>query len=73
MTKLDQIVEYAKTLPVETQNRLASELVELMKKQAGTLGLTNEEIREVKRALANPHPEYADAGEVFAALGANFS
>ena len=73
MTKLEQLVKYAKNLPVDTQNTLANDLIELMKKRSKGIRLTAEEIADVKQALANPNPSYASEAEVLAALGANFS
>ena len=73
MTKLEQLVKYAKTLPVDTQNTLANDLIELMKNRSKGIRLTAEEIADVKQALANPNPSYASEAEVLAALGANFS
>ncbi len=72
MTKLEQLVKYAKNLPVDTQNTLANDLFELMKNRSKGIRLTAEEIAEVKQALANPNPSYASEAEVLTALGANF-
>ncbi|MBL4869599.1 MAG: hypothetical protein JKX72_01460 [Robiginitomaculum sp.] len=73
MTKLEQLVKYAKNLPVDTQNTLANDLFELMKNRSKGIRLTAEEIADVKQALANPNPSYASEAEVLAALGNNFS
>ena len=73
MTKLEQLVKYAKNLPVDTQNTLANDLFELMKNLSKGIRLTADEIAEVKQALSNPNPSYASEAEVLAALGANFS
>ncbi len=73
MTKLEQLVKYAKNLPVDTQNTLANDLFELMKNRSKGIRLTAEEIADVKQALANPNPSYASEAEVLAALGASFS
>ncbi|PHS38797.1 MAG: hypothetical protein COA91_07120 [Robiginitomaculum sp.] len=73
MTKLEQLVKYAKNLPVDTQNTLANDLFELMKNRSKGIRLTADEIADVKQALSNPNPSYASEAEVLAALGANFS
>jgi len=73
MTKLEQLVKYAKNLPVDTQNTLANDLFELMKNRSKGTRLTVDEIADVKQALANPNPSYANEAEVLVALGANFS
>ena len=73
MTKLEQLVNYAKNLPVDTQNTLANDLLALIKERTKDIHLTADEIAEVKLALANPTPTYASEAEVLAALGASFS
>jgi len=43
MTKLEKLVEYAKSLPADTQNTLANDLLELMKNRSKGIRLTASE------------------------------
>ena len=73
MTDFERLVEYAKKLPVETQDLIAADLIELMKSRSRYIRLTEDEIADVKQAVINPNPTYASEAEVLAALGISFS
>jgi hypothetical protein len=73
MTRLEKIVEFAKSLPVEQQDGLADDLVALMRERNKTISLSPEEIADVQAALLRKNPVFACEAEVLAALGENFS
>jgi len=73
MTKLEQIVKYAKGLPSDLQEVLADDLIALMKNRSKAIRLSADEIADVKAAMKNPNPKYASEAEVLAAIGTNFS
>jgi hypothetical protein len=73
MTRLEKIVEFAKSLPVEQQDGLADDLVALMRERNKTISLSPEEIADVQAALLRKDRVFASEAEVLAALGENFS
>jgi hypothetical protein len=72
MTKLEQIIDFAKTLPVEQQDGIANDLVALMRSRNKAISLSPKEIDDVKNAIAQKNPVFADESEILAALGKNF-
>jgi len=73
MTKLEQLAQYAKNLPIDTQNMLAEDLIKLMKSRTRDIRLTAKEIADVKQALSEPDPAYASEAEILEALGTSFT
>lgn len=69
MTKLDTVIDYAKSLPLEAQNKLAEDILRTMQSQTPDISLTAEEIEDVKQAMAETNPKYASAEDVKSALG----
>ncbi len=73
MTKLEQIIEFAKALPADQQDNIANDLVALMRQRNKSIQLSPDEIADVQSALNCKNPSYANEAEVLAALGETFS
>ncbi|MBL4617826.1 MAG: hypothetical protein JKY46_09020 [Robiginitomaculum sp.] len=72
MTKLEQIIDFAKTLPVEQQDGIANDLVAIMRSRNKAISLSPKEIADVKTAIADKNPIFASESEILAVLGKNF-
>ncbi len=72
MTKLEQIVNFAKTLPPEQQDGIANDLVALMRSRNKSMTLNPQEIADVEAAIAQENPIFASESEILAALGRKF-
>lgn len=62
-----------KGLPAEQLGSLEANLAELMESYSDKYALTDEEISEIDRRMANPDPQFASQEEIVAIFGKPFS
>jgi putative addiction module component (TIGR02574 family) len=68
MSKIDEACAALKTLPPEDQERLADLILDLAAQSDANYQLTDEQIAEIDRRMADPNPEYISLEEVRARL-----
>ena len=70
---LDSFISFTRGLTGERRQAIEAELAALMESYSIQYALTPEEIAEIDRRLAEPHPKYASPDEIERIFGKPFS
>jgi hypothetical protein len=73
MTILDAFIAFTKGLTGEKLQSVEADLAALMEGYSERYGFTPEELAEIDRRVAEPHPRFAGADEVERIFGKRFS
>lgn len=73
MTVLEKFVSFVKRLPAEQLGSLEANLADLMASYSEEFALTDEEISEIDKRIADPNPQFASQEEIVAIFGKPFS
>jgi hypothetical protein len=72
MSILEKFNAYAEALPPERRREIDDLLASIMESDSPEFDLTPDELAELDRRMADPHPEYADPKDIAAIFGTTF-
>ena len=73
MTSLEKFMSFAQALPADQLEAVEASLSALMESLSEQFGLSQQELAEIDRRVANPAPEFSSQAEIAKLFGQPFS